>query len=147
MPEVISQPIVTKNVLAELEPKEVLGFFETLANIPRGSGNESEVADWIVRFARGLGLDAVADDLHCVLVRKPGQCGLEESEPLILHGHLDMVCEKAEGVEFDFATDPIDLMIDGDFVTANGTSLGADNGIGVSYILAMLAVNKRSATV
>ena len=126
-------------MLGELEPKEVLGFFETLANIPRGSGNELAVANWVVRFASGLGLDAFRDDLNCVLVRKPGQCGLENSEPLILHGHLDMVCEKAEGIEFDFANDPIELMIDGDFVTARGTSLGADNGIGVSYILALLA--------
>ncbi len=139
MPSVISPAVATKNVLVDLEPQEVLGFFEILANIPRGSGNEAGVADWVVRFAQGLGLDALRDELNCVLVRKPGQCGRENSEPLILHGHLDMVCEKAEGVEFDFVNDPIELMIDGDFVTARGTSLGADNGIGVSYILALLA--------
>ena len=139
MPDVISPLKVSNSVLGHLEPQEVLGIFETLASIPRGSGNEIGVAKWVVQFATDLGLEAIRDDLNCVLVRKPGQCGLEKSEPLILHGHMDMVCEKAEGVEFDFVNDPIELMIDGDFVTARGTSLGADNGIGVSYILALLA--------
>jgi len=135
----ISPAVKTKKVLSALEPQEVLGIFEVLANIPRGSGNESQVADWVVAYAQGLGLDAKKDALSCVLVKKPGQGGLENAAPLVLHGHLDMVCEKAEGVEFDFVKDPIRLVVDGDFITADGTSLGADNGIGVSYILALLA--------
>ena len=135
----ISPAVETKNVLTNLEPQEVLGLFEVLANIPRGSGNESKVADWVVAYATELGLEAKKDALSCVLVRKPGQGGLEGAAPLILHGHLDMVCEKAEGVEFDFKNDPIKLIVDGDYITADGTSLGADNGIGVSYILALLA--------
>ncbi|MFJ6077146.1 beta-Ala-His dipeptidase [Pseudarthrobacter sp. NPDC092419] len=126
------------SVLKSLQPQEVFSFFETLAGIPRGSGNEKEVADWVVNFARDRGLEATQDDLHCVLVKKSGQHGLEDAPPLILHGHLDMVCEKEDGVVHDFEQDPIELLIDGDFVTANGTSLGADNGIGVSYILALL---------
>ncbi len=134
----ITPVVATQNVLADLEPKEVLGIFETLANIPRGSGNESGVADWVVAFATERGLEAIKDARNCVLVRKAGQGGLEKSAPLVLHGHLDMVCEKAEGVEINFATDPIRLLLDGDFITADGTSLGADNGIGVSYILALL---------
>lgn len=124
--------------LKSVQPQEVFSFFETLSDIPRGSGNEKEVADWLVNFARDRGLEASQDDLHCVLVRKPGQLGLETAPPLILHGHLDMVCEKEDGVVHDFERDPIELLIDGDFITANGTSLGADNGIGVSYILALL---------
>jgi dipeptidase D len=135
----ISPAVETKNVLDHLEPKEVLGLFEVLANIPRGSGNESQVADWVVAYATNLGLEAKKDALSCVLVKKPGQGGLENAPALILHGHLDMVCEKAEGVEFDFKKDPIKLLLDGDYITADGTSLGADNGIGVSYILALLA--------
>lgn len=131
--------LTTPSVLRGLEPAEVLGYFETLANIPRGSKNEEEAANWVVSFARGLGLEAEKDDLHCVLVRKPGQGGLENAAPLILHGHLDMVCEKAEGVEFDFINRPIELEVNGDIIKAVGTSLGADNGIGVSYILALLA--------
>lgn len=125
--------------LDSLEPRDVLEFFDTLASIPRGSGNEKEVADWVVSFAQERGLEAEQDDLHCVLVRKPGQHGLEDAPALILHGHLDMVCEKEEGVVHDFTHDPIRLLVDGDFITADGTSLGADNGIGVSYILALLA--------
>ena len=125
-------------VLNDLEPREVFRFFEVLTSIPRGSGNEEQVADWILEFARSRGLEAIKDDLNCVLVRKPGQGGLETAAPLILHGHLDMVCEKAEGVEFDFANQPLNLMVDGDYISAAGTSLGADNGIGVSYILALL---------
>jgi len=135
----ISPAVKTKKVLTALEPQEVLGIFEVLANIPRGSGNESQVADWVVAYAQGLGLEAKKDALSCVLVKKPGQGGLENAAPLVLHGHLDMVCEKAEGVDFDFVKDPIRLVVDGDFITADGTSLGADNGIGVSYILALLA--------
>lgn len=138
MSDTLSAP-VTPGVLDDLQPREVLQWFEVLAGIPRGSGNESAVADWVVEFARSRGLEAVKDEVNCVLVRKPGQGGLEDAAPLILHGHLDMVCEKEEGVEFDFVTEPIRLIVDGDFITADGTSLGADNGIGVSYILALLA--------
>jgi dipeptidase D len=138
MTSTIYPAVETKHVLDHLEPREVFGIFETLANIPRGSGNEAGAADWVVAYATALGLEAHKDALSCVLVRKPGQGGLENSAPLVLHGHLDMVCEKAEGVDFDFVKDPIKLLIDGDFITADGTSLGADNGIGVSYILALL---------
>jgi dipeptidase D len=126
------------SVLADLQPREVLSFFEILADIPRGSGNEKQAADWVVRFATERGLEASQDELHCVLVKKPGQGGLEDAAPLILHGHLDMVCEKEEGVVIDFENDPIQLVVDGDYIKAEGTSLGADNGIGVSYILALL---------
>ena len=74
----ISPAVKTEKVLSALEPKEVLGIFEVLANIPRGSGNESQVADWVVAYAQGLGLDAKKDALSCVLVKKPGQSGLEQ---------------------------------------------------------------------
>ena len=124
--------------LESLQPYEVLRYFQTLSNIPRGSENEKQAADWVVNFAQQRGLTAFQDDLHCVVVRKPGQHGLENAPALILHGHLDMVCAKNEGVEIDFLTEPIRLVIDGDFIRADGTSLGADNGIGVSYILALL---------
>jgi dipeptidase D len=124
--------------LESLQPHEVLRFFEVLSSIPRGSENEKQAADWVVNFAQERGLTAFQDDLHCVVVRKPGQGGLENAPTLILHGHLDMVCAKNEGVEIDFLTEPIRLVVDGDFIKADGTSLGADNGIGVSYILALL---------
>lgn len=126
------------SVLADLQPREIFAFFQTLADIPRGSGNEERAAQWVVDFARERGLEAEKDDMHCVLVKKPGQGGLENAPALILHGHLDMVCEKEEGVDIDFENDPIKLVVDGDYIKADGTSLGADNGIGVSYILALL---------
>jgi dipeptidase D len=125
-------------VLESLQPQEVLRFFEILSDIPRGSENEKQAADWVVDFARERGLEAFQDEKHCVVVRKPGQGGLENAPALILHGHLDMVCAKNEGVEIDFLTEPITLVVDGDFIKADGTSLGADNGIGCSYILALL---------
>ena len=125
--------------LASLEPREIFEYFEMLSSIPRGSTNERQVADWVVAFANAHGCHAERDELNCVLVRKPGQLGLEKAEPLILHGHLDMVCEKNEGVVHDFEKDPLKLVVEGDYITADGTSLGADNGIGVSYILALLA--------
>jgi dipeptidase D len=124
--------------LESLQPYDVLRFFEILSGFPRGSENEKQVADWVVDFAQKRGLTAEQDDMHCVVVRKPGQHGLEAAPALILHGHLDMVCAKNEGVEIDFENEPITLVVDGDFIRADGTSLGADNGIGVSYILALL---------
>ena len=125
--------------LASLEPREIFEYFEVLSSIPRGSTNERQIADWVVAFANERGCVAERDELNCVLVRKPGQLGLENAQPLILHGHLDMVCEKNEGVVHDFEKDPLTLIVEGDYITADGTSLGADNGIGVSYILALLA--------
>lgn len=125
-------------VLESLQPQEVLRFFEILSDMPRGSENEKQAADWVVNFAHERGLEAFQDAKHCVVVRKPGQGGLENAPALILHGHLDMVCAKNEGVEIDFLTEPIKLVVDGDFIKADGTSLGADNGIGCSYILALL---------
>ena len=125
-------------VLESLQPREIFHLFETLCDIPHGSENEKQAADWVVAFARERGLEAEQDAKHCVLVKKPGTAGLENAPPLILHGHLDMVCEKEEGVDIDFATEPIRLQIEGDYITAKGTSLGADNGIGVAYILALL---------
>lgn len=127
------------SVLTDLQPREIFSFFETLAAIPRGSGNEERAAQWVVDFAHGRGLWAEKDAMHCVLVKKPGQLGLEDAPALVLHGHLDMVCEKEEGVSIDFDKDPIRLVVQGDYITADGTSLGADNGIGCSYMLALLA--------
>ena len=95
------------SVLSSLEPQEVFSFFQILSDIPRGSTNEKQIADWVVAFAEERGLQAEQDELHCVLVRKPGQLGLEDAPPLVLHGHLDMVCEKDEGVEHNFLTDPL----------------------------------------
>jgi dipeptidase D len=126
------------SVLADLEPRVIMNYFDTLTQIPRCSEHEKEVSDWVVQFAKDRGLEYHQDDLHSVLIRKPGSPGYEDAPTVILHGHLDLVCAKEDGVEFDFLTQPLKLLRDGDYVTADGTSLGADNGIGVAYILALL---------
>lgn len=126
------------SVLADLEPRVIMDFFDVMTRTPRGSENEKGISDWVVQFAKDRGLEYHQDELWNVLVRKPATPGYEDAPTLILHGHLDMVCAKDDGIEFDFLTEPLTLLRDGDYVTADGTSLGADNGIGVSYILALL---------
>ncbi|MGY3478664.1 beta-Ala-His dipeptidase [Bradyrhizobium ottawaense] len=124
--------------IEQLEPKEVFSHFAALSSIPRGSQNEKQVSDYIVKFAKERGLEARQDKMYNVLVKKPGTPGYENAPALILHGHMDMVCEKDPGVEHDFTKDGIKLVVDGDYIRADRTSLGADNGIGCSFILALL---------
>lgn len=118
---------------------EVFEYFRQMNQIPRGSGNEQAVSDWLVQFAKDHKLEVVQDKALNVIIRKPGTAGYENAAPVILQGHMDMVPEKEDGVEHDFLKDPIAFVIDGDFVYADGTTLGADNGIAVSYGLALLA--------
>lgn len=125
--------------LDQLEPQEIISHFLSLSAIPRGSTHEKAVSDWVLSFASGLGLTGEQDELGNVIVRKPGTPGMENSPTVILHGHLDMVCEAADGVKHDFLTEPIRVLVENDWLTADGTSLGADNGIGVAYILALLS--------
>ncbi|MEZ2129634.1 MULTISPECIES: beta-Ala-His dipeptidase [unclassified Sinorhizobium] len=122
----------------ELEPKEVFNHFAALSAIPRGSQNEKQVSDYIMNFAKERSLEAYQDKMYNVLVKKPGTPGYDNAPALILHGHMDMVCEKDPGVEHDFTKDGIKLIVDGDYIRADRTSLGADNGIGCSFILALL---------
>ena len=125
-------------VCENLEPKQVFHFFEELCAIPHGSGNTKGVSDYCVKFARERGLFAVQDDVNNVIITKPGTAGYENAEPVILQGHLDMVCEKEAGCEIDFAADGLQLYVDGDFLKARGTTLGGDDGIAVAYALALL---------
>jgi len=125
-------------MLEHLKPQEVFHFFEELTRIPRGSGNEQQVSDHLVAFARQRKLEVFQDKALNVIIRKPGTAGYEGSPAVILQGHMDMVCEKAKGSRHDFAKDPLTLKIDGDFVRADGTTLGADNGIAVAFGLALL---------
>lgn len=119
--------------------KEVFDYFQELNQIPRGSGNEQAVSDWLVAFAKDLNLEVIQDEALNVIIRKPGTEGYEESDVVILQGHMDMVPEKAEGSDHDFERDPIEFIVEGDFVRANQTTLGADNGIAVAYALTILA--------
>lgn len=125
-------------VLGACEPKQVFRFFEEISQIPRGSGNEQAVSDHIAAFARGKGLRVEQDTHNNLIIYKPGSPGYADHAPLILQGHLDMVCEKNMGTEHDFLCEPIKLRIDGDFISAEGTTLGADNGIAVAMCMALV---------
>ncbi|MCR4891923.1 MAG: aminoacyl-histidine dipeptidase [Lachnospiraceae bacterium] len=125
-------------VLENTEPKEVFRFFEDLTRIPRGSGNEKAVSDYVVKFARDRGLEVIQDDLYNVIVKCPASPGYEDVPGFILQGHLDMVCEKTDDCPIDFEKDPLEIYIDGDGLTAKGTTLGGDDGVAVAYILAIM---------
>lgn len=127
-----------KRILEDIAPKELFRFFEELSEIPRGSGKEEKVTDYLIAFARRRGLKWHRDEVFNVLIKKPGTIGYEKHPPLILQAHSDMVCEKNEGTIHDFEKDPIKLQIDGDILTADGTTLGADDGVGVATGLAIL---------
>lgn len=125
-------------MLEDLEPKLVFHFFEELTKIPRCSGDEQRVSDYLVGFAKERGLDCVQDEALNVIIKKPGTSGFEHSKAVIIQGHMDMVCERSKGSRHDFDTDALVLKVDGDFVRATDTTLGADNGIAVAYGLALL---------
>lgn len=116
-------------------------IFEDICKIPHGSGNESGVADYIESFVSRLGLECTRDEVGNVFVRKGACAGYEDVPAVLLQGHMDMVCEKNAGVEHNFESDPLDLFVDGDLLGARGTSLGADNGIAVAMMLALLETN------
>lgn len=125
--------------IENLEPRSLWHYFMALSAIPRGSKNETQVARYVLEEAEKLGLEVHQDAIGNVIARKPATPGLEHLPVTVLQGHLDMVCEKNEDTIHDFLTDPIRLVRDGDFVRAEGTTLGADNGIGVAAALAVMA--------
>lgn len=125
-------------VLADIEPKEVMYFFEELSGRHRCSQQEKDATDFIASFAEERGLIYHRDHLDNIIVKKPGTPGYEKAPTVILHGHIDMVCKLDEGVTHDFAKDGVKLKVDGDRIRAEGTTLGADNGLGISYMLALL---------
>ena len=125
-------------VLENIEPKEVMTFFEDLSSRHRCSQQEKDATDYIAAFAEARGLIYHRDALDNIIVKKPGTPGYEAAPVVILHGHIDMVCKLDEGVVHDFAKDGVKLRVDGDRIRAAGTTLGADNGLGISYMLALL---------
>ncbi|OIP01397.1 MAG: cytosol nonspecific dipeptidase [Bacteroidetes bacterium CG2_30_33_31] len=122
-----------------LEPKEVWKNFYSLTQIPRPSKHEDKIQDFMVKFGKDLGLETIKDEVGNVIIRKPATKGMEDRKGVILQGHLDMVPQKNSDKVHDFVKDPIEAYIDGEWVTANGTTLGSDNGIGVSATMAVLA--------
>jgi len=127
------------NEISKLTPTEVWENFYQLTRIPRPSYHEEEVRKFIADFGKGLGLETIQDEVGNVIVRKPATPGMEKRKGVILQGHLDMVPQKNSDKDHDFTKDPIETVIDGDWVRANGTTLGSDNGIGVAAAMAVLA--------
>ncbi len=125
-------------VLEHLEPKEVLTFFEQLCAIPHGSRNNTQISNWLVQFADERGLEHYQDAAENVIIIKEATAGYELAEPVILQGHMDMVCEKAADCRKDMALEGLDLAVDGDLIYAKGTTLGGDDGIAVAMALALL---------
>lgn len=126
------------NVLAQLEPKSVFGFFEQMCAIPHGSGNTKAISDWCAAFARERNLEYHQDADNNIIIIKEATPGYEQAEPIILQGHLDMVCEKEPGCTKDMDKEGLDLEVDGDLIRAKGTTLGGDDGIAVAMALAVL---------
>lgn len=124
-----------------LEPKVVMDFFQEMNAIPRESGNEKAISDYLLAFAKERNLEASCDELYNVIIRKPATAGYEDRPAVILQGHTDMVCEKGAGSTHDFSKDPIHHIVDGEWLHADNTTLGADNLIAVAMSLAILDSN------
>ncbi len=128
---------MSKEIL-NLEPKALWKNFYSLTQIPRPSKKEEEVIEFVKKFGEDLGLETIVDEVGNVIIKKPATAGMEDRKGVILQGHLDMVPQKNSNSTHDFEKDPIDAYIDGEWVTAKGTTLGADNGMGVASTMAIL---------
>jgi dipeptidase D len=124
--------------IRNLEPSKLWNRFADLNSIPRPSKHEKKVCEWLMQWAKDHGLEAMQDKVQNVIMRKPATQGMEDRQTVVLQSHVDMVCQKNNDTDFDFMTEGIKMYVDGDWVRAEGTTLGADNGIGVAAILAVL---------
>lgn len=127
-----------QRVTAGYRPERALAFFEELCAIPHGSGNERAVSEYIEKFAKERGLFCIRDAKNNVFIRKPASAGCEEKEPILLQGHMDMVCAKISSSKHDFERDGLDLYVENGWLRARGTTLGGDDGIAVAMMLALL---------
>lgn len=125
-------------VLENVEPKKVFRFFEEMCQIPHGTFDTKRISDYCIAFAKERGLEYTQDSVNNVIIKKPGTAGYENSEPVIIQGHMDMVCEKRPGSDHDFKNDGLDLYIEDGYVKAKDTTLGGDDGIAVAMALAVL---------
>ncbi len=126
------------SAIQNLAPVEVWKHFYALTQIPRPSKHEAEVIAFMKKFGEDLGLETIVDGVGNVIIKKPATPGMANRKTVVMQGHLDMVPQKNSEKDFDFEKDPIETLIDGDWVTANDTTLGADNGIGVAAAMALL---------
>ena len=125
--------------IEDLKPQLVFKYFSEICKIPRGSGNEKQISNYLTREGKKLGLEVVQDEHYNVLIKKKATPGYENAPTVIIQGHMDMVCEKNKGTDYDFEKDPIKLRVEGNYLYATDTTLGADNGIAVAMGLALLA--------
>lgn len=128
-----------ENSLEQLDYKGIFKYFSEISKIPRGSGNEGEISNFLVAFAKEHKLAYTQDESYNVTMIKEATAGYENEPAILLQGHMDMVCEKLKDSTHDFLKDGIKLVVDGDFLRADGTTLGADNGIAVAYIMALFS--------
>ena len=124
--------------IQNLEPKSLWKNFALLNAVPRASKKEKRVIEFAKNFGEKLGLETTVDDIGNVIIKKPASAGMENRTTIVMQSHLDMVHQKNTDTEFDFDTEGIKMLIEGDWVRADGTTLGADNGIGVATIMALL---------
>ena len=134
----VEEETMEKLDIEKEEPREVLKFFKQISDIPRKSGNERAIRDYLVKFALDRNLEVFTDKYYNVVIRKEASKDMEDCDYLAFQAHTDMICEKEDWSNHNFEKDSIELMKDGDFIRANGTTLGADNGIGVALMLALL---------
>ena len=130
------------SAVSGLEPSTLWNNFAALSRIPRPSKQEEQVLAWLQEFAFARGLESQQDETGNIVIRRPGSGGGESAPVVVIQSHVDMVCEKNSDVEHDFTSDPISLLRDGEWLTADGTTLGADNGIGVATALALLEMEE-----
>lgn len=126
-------------MLEQIKPENVMKYFEQICAIPHGSGDVEAISDFCVEFAKSQGLKYRQDEMENVVIFKEGSAGYENAPSVILQGHMDMVCEKNSDIDFDFEKDGLKLGIDGDYLHANGTTLGGDDGIALAMIMAILS--------
>lgn len=126
------------NAFNSMESKEVFKWFNEINKIPRESGHEKEISDFLVKFAKDRNLEVYQDNAMNVIIKKKGTSGYENKPAVIIQGHVDMVCEKTKDSKHDFRKDPIEMILDGDILRANNTTLGGDDGIAIAMGMALL---------
>ena len=126
------------SILANLKPEKVFKYFEEICSIPHGSHDTKKISDYLKNFADDRSLECYQDSDNNIIIIKEATKGYENSDPIILQGHMDMVCEKTPESTIDFKNDGLDIYVDGDWIKARGTTLGGDNGIAIAMSLAIL---------
>ena len=127
-----------ENSLEQLKPSQLWHYFSEICKVPRPSKKEEKIASWLMSFASARGLECIKDECGNILIRKNASPGYEKRKTVILQSHMDMVCEKNSDTVHDFDKDPIQPFVDGEWVRAKGTTLGADDGIGIAVAVAIL---------